>query len=500
MPGGQSNGSNVSVPYVLTIDVGTSSARAMLFDSRGQAVEGMAVREQHPMHVRPDGAVEDDIDHVMDRIVTVIDRLLAQAEPLAGQIGAVAMDTLVSNALGVDADGRPITPVYTYADTRPVRDVETLRELLDEEETHARTGCRFHTSYLPARFLWLERVNPERFESVQHWTSIGEYVYQQFFGRTACSYSVASWSGLLNRHRLTWDDDLLAALPIRPDQLSELTDVGRPFLGLLTKWARRWPALRDVPWFPAIGDGAAANIGSGCTSPDRVALTIGTSGAMRVVLPGTPENLPPGLWCYRVDARRSLLGGALSEGGNVLAWARQTLRLGTARAVEEQLQRMEPDGHGLTVLPFLAGERSPGWQPEARAVLGGLSLATRPVDILRAFLEAVAYRFAIVDEMLRAAAPDTGEIVASGGGLLSSPAWLQIMADVLGRPIHVSAEVETTSRGGALLALEALGVVADVGRVPVTLGPTYEPDEARHSRYAEAIARQQKLYAAIGAQ
>lgn len=500
MPGGRSSGPNESAPYVLTIDVGTSSARAMLFDSQGQAVEGMVAREQHPMHVRPDGAVEDDMDHVMDRVVTVIDRLLIRAEPLAGQIGALAMGTLVSNVLGVDADGRPVTPVYTYGDTRPAPDVGTLRGLLNEEETHERTGCRFHTSYLPARFLWLERIDPERFESVRRWMSVGEYVYQQFFGRTACSYSVASWSGLLNRHRLTWDDEVLAVLPIRLDQLSELTDAGRPFHGLSSEWAGRWPALRDLPWFPAIGDGAAANIGSGCTAPDRVALTVGTSGAMRVVLPGTPDHLPADLWCYRVDGRRSLLGGALSEGGNVMTWARQTLQLGSVRAVEEQLQSMEPDAHGLTVLPFLAGERSPGWQPEARAVLSGLSLATHPVDMLRALLEAVAYRFAIVDEVLRAAAPDAGEIIASGGGLLSSPAWLQIMADVLGRPIHVSEEVETTSRGAALLALESLGVLANVGDVPVTLGPTYEPDEARHARYRAALTRQQNLYAAIGAQ
>jgi len=488
---------NVSAPYILTIDLGTSSARAMLFDAQGRAEKDMVAREVYAMHVRPDGTVEDDVSHVVERVVSVVDQILELATPLSAQIGAVAMDTFVSNVLGLDQAGQPITPVYTYADTRPTADVETLRNLLDEQTVFQRTGCRFHTSYLPARFLWLERTDAERFSSVQRWMSVGEYLYEQFFGHTACSYSVASWSGLLDRQQLTWDEEVFSALPVQPEQFSPLVDTRHSFRGLLPVWARRWPALRDVPWFPAIGDGAAANIGSGCTSPARTALTVGTSGAMRVVLPGTPAHVPASLWCYRVDSRRSLLGGALSEGGNVVAWLRDTLQLGSSEDVERALQEMAPDAHGLTVLPFLAGERSPGWRPDAHAALAGLSLATRPIDIMQAMLEAVAYRFALVDKALRTAVPQAGEIIASGGGLINSPAWVQIIADVLGRPIMVSAETETTSRGTALLALESLGVLPDAGAVPLAIAHTYEPDPQRHLRYRQALLRQQRLYAAL---
>ncbi|NOZ05672.1 MAG: gluconokinase [Chloroflexi bacterium] len=485
------------IPYILTIDLGTSSARAMLFDAQGHALRGLVAREVHAMHVRPDGAVEDDVSHVIERVASVLDQILALAGPRAAQIGAVAMDTFVSNVLGLNAAGQVVTPVYTYADTRPTPDVETLRNLLDEGAIYQRTGCRFHTSYLPARFLWLQRTDPDRFSSVQQWMSVGEYLVALFFGRTACTFSIASWTGLLDRKRLAWDAEVFAALPVRPEQFAPLVDANHAFRGLLPAWAERWPALRDVPWFPAIGDGAAANIGSGCTSAERVALTVGTSGAMRVILPGTPENVPDGLWCYRVDSRRSLLGGALSEGGNVVRWLRDTLQLDSPEDVERALQSMEPDAHGLTVLPHLAGERSPGWRPDARAAFTGLSLATRPVDIVQAMMEAVAYRFALVDQAICSAVPQTGEIIASGGGLTSSPAWMQIIADVIGRPVTASAEIESTSRGVALLALESLGILSDVGAVPLTMDCTYKPDAHRHARYQEGLARQQHLYAAL---
>src|SRR5207249_1428264 len=111
--------------------------------------------------------------------------------------------------------------------------------------------------------------------------------------------------------------------------------------------------------------------GSGCTSHSRMALTIGTTGAIRVVQADVPE-VPPGLWCYRVDRRHTLLGGATSEGGNVYAWLHQTVRLGEPDAVEAALAACPPDGHGLTVLSFLAGERSPGWAGNVPATVHGL--------------------------------------------------------------------------------------------------------------------------------
>lgn len=466
----------------------------MLFDRQGRAVEGMAAQEILEIQTRADGAAEADPDRLLQLVWKCLDRVMAQAASLAPQIAGVATCTFVSNILGVNSEGQAVTPLTTYADTRAAGEVAGLRAEFDEVEVHDRTGCTFHPSYLPARFRWLARAQPALFKQVTCWLSIGEYLQTKLFGQATMTYSVASWMGLLDRQNLVWDETLLAALPVGIEQLPTLSDLNAPQRGLCPEFASRWPALRDLPWFPAIGDGVTANVGSGCVSPQRVALTVGTTSAMRVVVDSPVTHVPPGLWCYRVDARRSLPGGALSEGGSVFAWMQDTLQLGDPAVLELALAAQEPDAHGLTVLPFLAGERSPGWAGHARATLHGLTLATTPLDILRAGLETVAYRIALVFELLRPLLPEEPQVIASGGALLSSPAWLQIMTDVLGQPVIVSEVKEASGRGAALLALESLGSLDDVADAPDFVGATYRPDTERQARYRAAMERQQALY------
>jgi len=302
---------------------------------------------------------------------------------------------------------------------------------------------------------------------------------------------------MFDQNRLDWDEEVLSAAKVRREQLSPLVDVDAPAKGLRGKFAARLQPLRKVPWFPAVGDGACSNLGCGCVSPKRAALMIGTSGAMRVLFTSGQARPPWGVWCYRVDRRRFLLGGALSNGGNLLVWMQNTFRLEPEERVEQELAALEPDAHGLTVLPFLAGERSPGWAPEARAAIVGLRWHTRPIDILQAGLEAVAHRFALLHELLRSAGSEVREIIATGGALLRLPVWIQILADVLGQPVTASAEPEASSRGAALLALEALGVLPDLREVPAALGKTYWPNPESQARYQQAKERQRELYSRL---
>src|SRR6202035_4109439 len=190
-----------------------------------------------------------------------------------------------------------------------------------------------------------------------------------------------------------WDPEMLAVAGIDPDALPRIDDGAAP--GLVAPYAARWPALARVPWHPARGDGACSNVGSDCADPGRIALNVGTSAALRVGRRepvGPHEPTPGGLWRYRVDAARAIVGGATSEGGNVLAWCRKALALPADEAALEEIIRTPTlADHGLTALPFLAGERSPGWRPDARAALAGLSLDTGAGAIMRALLEAVAF-------------------------------------------------------------------------------------------------------------
>lgn len=479
---------------LLALDVGTSSARAALYDAAGAPVPGRFHRITYEPRVTPDGGVEHDADQLLEAVAACVDGVLAGAP---AETRGVGVTTFWHGLLGFDAAGRPATPVYTWADTRASADAARLRARVDEDALHARTGCHLHASYWPAKLAWLGRTAPGVVARVAHWGSFGEHLERRLFGEAATSVSMASATGLFAQDALAWDDEALRLAGVDAARLFPLCERAAARDALLPAWAARWPALRGVPWFPAVGDGAASNVGSGCVTPERVALNLGTSAALRVVpAPGTPEAAAPaprGLWRYRLDRQRVIVGGATSEGGNVHAWCREVLRLPDEAATERALAAMTPDAHGLTVLPFLAGERAPGWRGDRRAAIAGLALDTSALDVLRAALEAVALRLALVYDLLRPWATPAHAVVASGGAVAASPAWAQILADALGHPLTVADDDEATSRGAALLALDALGLrpLGAAGGPP--RGRVVEPDAGRHARYRAALERQRRF-------
>ena len=487
-------GSEPESPLVLTLDIGTSSVRAMIWDRQGNWVAGLEDQIKHHMTVTPDGGVETDPASLFRRTVRCINGVLKKSRLPAGGIAAVGLSCFWHSLMGVDAHGKPLTPLYTWADTRARPAVDVLRQRLDEHAVHARTGCVLHSSYWPAKLLWLATEQPEAVRSVQTWMSFGEYCYLKLFGQTAVSLSMASGTGLLDQDTCAWDDELLKALSIEPDRLSSLVDADHAFRDLGDPWRRRWPALRDAAWYPALGDGACSSAGSNCTSRRRAALMVGTSGALRVLWKGGDVKLPEGLWRYRLDRQHTVAGGAISNGGNFVDWLRSTLRTGRQKDIAAAAKDLQPDGHGLTVLPYVAGERSPGYHSGARAAFVGVSLETRPEEIVRAGLESVSYCFATIDSLLADAIPEIEEIVLNGGAILHSPVWIQIMADALGRRLTLSTEQEATSRGAALMALQSLGAIRAIEDAPDRFGTVYEPDTSRHAIYQQAAARQQRLY------
>lgn len=484
-------------PFILALDVGTSSTRALLFDASGSAVPSVHVQRPYKLTTSNEGEVSVDADMLVAVVAETVDEALKAAGPMAAQLRAVATDTFWHSLIAVDSSNNALTPLITWEDTRPLAAAAELRSHEDEEAIHAQTGARLHASYWPAKMRWLATTQPDVFAHTAQWLSFGEFLHRKFLGRSVCSLSMASGTGLLVTRKRAWDTELVTKLGIKLEQLPQLGDLKDSVKGLSPEFASRWPALRDVPWFPAVGDGAVANVGSGCVSERNWALTVGTSSAMRVVV--SPERtIPPmGLWLYLVDAQRALLGGALSEGGNLLSWLDSTLQIPALKDADPLVAGMLPDGHGLTILPFVSGERSPGWHAEARAAIVGIGTHTSPLDIFRAGIEALAYQLNAVYEQLTTALETHGttpKLIGSGGALLSSPTLQHVIADTLGVPLYPSKEHEASARGVALLALEALGIIPDVAQVTPDLAEPVMPDVARGAMYRRAAERQKNLY------
>jgi gluconokinase len=322
-------------------------------------------------------------------------------------------------------------------------------------------------------------------------------LFLELFGTASCSTSMISASGLWNQNANEYDREILEALPVKPGQFAPVDAMDQEQTKLSPAFAARWPQLDGIPWFPALGDGACDNVGSGCTKRDRYALMVGTSGAMRASERADSIAIPSGLFCYRLDRKRFVLGGALSNGGEVFAWMRRTLQLPPADELERQLAQLPPDMHGLTILPLFAGERSTGWRVDARAAITGLAASTTPLQILHAALQSVVLRFRNVYDLMTASLGVPQEVIASGGGLLHSPSWTKMMADGLPHRVTPCLEPEATSRGAALMALEKIGAIRDIGDLAPKLGMPVMPDESNRQRYDAALEQQHRLYSKL---
>jgi len=488
-------GAESKAAVLLALDIGTSGIRAALFDEDGGEIDGTSVRTNRLSPGVTDFSTIDPGELLL-QVVETIDAALDEAP--ATRIELVAVSCFWHSLVGVDETGNATTPVLGWADNTASSAALELRSKLDEARVRARTGCRLHQSYWPAKLLRLRNEAPDIFSATTKWLSFAEYLALHLFGETAASVSMASGTGLMDQRTCEWDQELLEALDIRVESLPEIGAPSRTLSELKQEYVARWPQLSHARMFPAIGDGAANNIGAGCTTKEKVSLMIGTSGAMRVLFAGEPPaQIPDGLWCYRADRNRVILGGALSDGGGLYQWLRESLVLHyDSESIESELSRMEPDAHRLTILPFWAGERSVGWNPEAAGAILGLTLQTHPLQILRGAMEAIAYRFALIARALETVAPQA-TIMASGNAIVSSPTWAQILADVLGRRITVSEAAEASLRGAALLALEAAGKIQSIEKLSTPAEAIFEPSIARHDVYQRGLERQQRMYARV---
>ena len=410
---------------IVALDVGSSSVRAVAYGEDGAAEQGAA-------HLSYD-------THAPDELVDACRAVLGQV----GEGDALAISCFWHSLVALDEHERPVTPILTW------RDADGDPPALDPAAYHRRTGCFLHPSFWPAKLAGL---------SAARYVSFADYLLLRLTGELATSVSMASGTGVFDPNSLAWDAETLAAVGASTAQLPPISD---------QQVAGVWPAL---------GDGACSNVGSGCVDRGRAAVTIGTSAAARVVYEAPSADPKPGVFLYRLDQRRFCEGGALSDGGNLHAWLEHTLRDAEPADV--------PD-HGLAFLPFLGGERSLGWDPGRRGLVSGLTFATSPGEIAQAALEGVVYRLADILDAIGG----IESVVATGHAALVNAAWLQILADVLGRPVEVSGEAEGSARGAAVVALERLGVPMP----PAPVARVVEPRLERLEIHSAAREEQRRL-------
>ncbi len=479
---------------VLGVDIGTTATKVVAFDATG-AEHGAASRE-YPLDEPEPGAAVQDPDVILAAVVAATGEAAAEADKAGARVAGLCFSAAMHSLIGLDEHDRPLTPSITWADTRAAAQAERLRDGKGGSELQRRTGTPPHPMSPLPKLCRLRACEPETFAAARRWVGIKEYVLFHLTGEWALDHAIASGTGLLELATLDWDAPALALAGVERAQLSPLVAVTHvlelrsPDLGL--------PA--GTPVVVGASDGALANLGVGAVRPGVAACSIGTSGALRVLVE-EPTIDPLGrVFCYAFTPGRWLVGGAINNGGVVLEWTGDALApdLEGEEALLEVAARAPAGSDGLLMLPYLLSERAPHWSALARGAYVGLTRAHRREHLIRAALEGVCLQLALVLDSMRAAGIEVHELRATGG-FARSPLWRQMLTDALGMDVGFPAGREGSGFGAALLGMQALGMIEslDVAAELVRTESVEHPDPSAAALYADALPVFASLYDAL---
>jgi gluconokinase len=466
---------------VVGIDIGTTSTKVVAYDTSGrrrcEAEAGYPLAEPQPGYAVQDPAT------VLDAVLTALGKVVATARDAGTTITGVSFSSAMHSLIALDGQGVALTPSITWADIRATDQAERLRALTIGAEVHHRTGTPVHPMSPLTKLIWFREEEPDVFSSAVRWVGIKEFVMAHLTGENVVDRSIASAMGLMDLASLAWWPPALDLAGVRADQLPLImatTEIlaFRPEIGAHL-------GLEGVPIVVGAGDGPLANLGVGAVRPGVAACSLGTSGAVRVVVERPGVDPLGRVFCYALTDERWTVGGAISNGGIVLEWARQTLTPEIARGQEAALvalaAKAPPGSDGLLMLPYLLSERAPHWSALARGAYIGLTRAHRRPHLVRAALEGVCQQLALVLEAVRAAGNEIREIRATGG-FLRDAFTRQLFTDVVGSEIRFTGATEGSAFGAALLGMQALGLIETVEMaadlVPIEEARSPDPDAA----------------------
>jgi gluconokinase len=485
---------------VIGWDIGTTGVRAVLFDPQGR--QGYVAARDYALRSPRPGWAEQDPDEVYEAAMAALREAAGKARADGQRVVAVGVSAILHSLVLQGPGGAALTPSIIWADNRSVAEAEAIKRETDALALYRRTGCPVHPMYLPPKLRWLRANQPAASESLETVGGITEYVLRRWTGLSVVDRSVASGSGLYNLRAGTWDDEALALAGIAARRLPELVEPAAP-LPVPPDRLRDAGLPAECVLVPGGGDGVLQTVGTGCVAPGQMVAMVATSGAIRAVVdePRTDERART--WCYYLAAGRWVAGAAINNAGLVYAWLRDQLSGAAGHEIDlEQLNEwaaaIGPGADGLVFLPYLAGERSPNWNANARGVLFGLSLAHDYRHIVRATLEGVAYRMRTIFEPMEEVTGRANELRVAGG-FVNSPLWLQIVADVLGRRLTLVESPEASALGAAQLALLGSGLVGDFEDLAALAGSgeSVDPDATRKTRYDDLYAAYERIYARV---
>jgi xylulokinase len=495
--------------YILAHDVGTTGNKATLFDEDGALVRSaFAAYETLYPHA---GWAEQRPQDWWRALCLSTRGLLRDSGVGPNEVACVAFSGQMMGAVAVDNDANPIRNAIIWADQRAVSQVERVARRVDPRHVYSVTGHRLSPSYSAAKILWLKDAEPQSYQAARKFLQAKDFLAAKLTGALVTDRSDASGTNLYDLERGMWSDELVEAFELEPEKLPQTRD-STDVVGEVTDIAAEETGLRlGTPVVIGGGDGSCAGVGAGVIREGLAYNYIGSSSwiALATPKPILDPEMRTFTWAHLLPGMFSPCG-TMQAAGASYQFARDQLavhekvvaeRLGISAydLMNEVSLQSPPGARGLLFLPYLLGERSPRWNPDARGAFIGLTGRHGQPDLLRAVLEGITLNLRVILEAFARQGATIERLRVIGGGARGA-AWNQIMADVFGIPVDRLALLEeATSMGACVAGGVGVGIWKDFSKVDemVEVAGEARPRPELRALYDELSELFERAYAAL---
>lgn len=479
--------------FVIAIDIGTSAARAVLFDLSAKPVR--VIRQPYSLLSPRPGWSEQYPDEIVKAVVICLQEISRWVNQKS-EILCVTFSSQMYSILVMDQDGNAVTNSITWNDRRSEGIVDELRTNQEFRKLIYSTGCPISEIFPIYKILWLKQ-NISGHSSLK-FVSIKDYVIEKLTGNLISDWSIASASGLFNVNTKQWNEEVLSFLGL--DYSVNLPALTSPRT-VINQWERKNIDLGILDGTPIVlggGDGPLASLGIGAAYPGSVAINVGTSAAFRVTVDTPLLDTKGKLWTFVADEGLWVTGG-ITGGGIVYDWLIHTYfrdmaspnPMQTYQHVDQLVQSVRPGADGLLFIPYISGEQSPNWNTKQRGGFVGLRVEHGIEHFSRAVLEGLAFSLYRIANAVSSNLKIDSDRIYMSGGITNSNVWLQLAADVFGCDVFAQENTEGSAKGSALLGLLAHKIITKLGDLsaPDAEYKIFKTNEENHKAYKDIFAR-----------
>ncbi|WP_210125453.1 gluconokinase [Staphylococcus sp. GDY8P85P] len=485
--------------YMIGVDIGTTSTKSVLYDENGQFIMKHSIG--YPLHTPNVDVSEENPDELFDAVLMTVKYVVREANIKKEDIKLIAFSAQMHSLIALDAQHHRLTESITWADNRASKYAELINKEHHGSGIYQRTGTPIHPMSPLSKIFWMKYEQPDIYKQTAMFADIKTYIFYQLFETYVIDHSMASATGMFNLETRHWDAEALELLGITEAQLPQLVPTTHILKGMKKRYATLMGIDEDTPIIVGASDGVLSNLGVNSYKKGEVAVTIGTSGAIRTVINKPRTDYKGRIFCYVLDEDHYVIGGPVNNGGVVLRWLRDELlasevetakRLGVDPydVLTKIASRVKPGSEGLIFHPYLAGERAPLWNADARGSFFGLTLSHQKEHMIRAALEGVLYNLYTVYLALVEVMNETPSTIKATGGFAKSEVWRQMMADIFDTDLIVPESYESSCLGACVLGLKALGDIEDYSIIEQMVGTTnaHQPDPDTVQVYQQLVS------------